>query len=176
MGTLSTSNLNFEMLVFEVREQKTRTNNKPSQPTYDAKSTRATLLGGECYYRGLQITCHIMIETVNNSKILGFNCFLFFFFFVYSCLVQSALVGIGHFRVAVNLIIKARLRAKFLLWKLVFIHMQTKLIFIWKAFALSLAFIMRLTATRKWPIHLLASFGQICLSDPGDSSRTVITI
>ena len=35
---------------------------------------------------------------------------------------------IGHFRVAVNLIIKVRLSAKFLLGKLVFIHMLTKLI------------------------------------------------
>ena len=38
--------------------------------------------------------------------------------------------------------------------KLVFIHMQIKLIFLWKAFALSLAFIMRFTATRKWPIRI----------------------
>ena len=30
--------------------------------------------------------------------------------------------------------------------------MQTKLVSIYKAFALSLAFIMRFTATRKWPI------------------------
>ena len=37
---------------------------------------------------------------------------------------------IGHFRVAVDLIMKARLSAKFLLGKLVFIHIQTKLIFI----------------------------------------------
>ena len=50
---------------------------------------------------------------------------------------------------------------QFLLWKLVFIHMQTKLIFIWKAFALSLAFIMRFTATRKWPITCI-SLSFIC--------------
>ena len=68
-----------------------------------------------------------------------------------SCSVSS---GIGHFRVAVNLIMKARLSAKFLLRKLVFIHLQTKLIFIRKAFALSPAFIMRFTATRKWTMQL----------------------
>ena len=37
---------------------------------------------------------------------------------------------IGDFRVALNLIMKARLSAKFLFIKLFFIHMQTKLIFI----------------------------------------------
>ena len=51
-----------------------------------------------------------------------------------------------------NLIMKAGLSAKFVLSKLVFIHMQTKLIFKCKAFALSQAFIMRFTATGKWPI------------------------
>ena len=39
-------------------------------------------------------------------------------------------VPLDHFRVGLNLIMKARLSAKFLLRKLVFIHMQTKLIFI----------------------------------------------
>ena len=34
--------------------------------------------------------------------------------------------------------------------KISFIYVQTKLIFIWRAFALSLALIMRFTATRKW--------------------------
>ena len=47
---------------------------------------------------------------------------------------------------------KARPGAKFLSWKLVLIHMQTKLIFIMKSFALSLAFTMKFTATRQWPI------------------------
>ena len=42
-----------------------------------------------------------------------------------------------------NLIMKASLSAKFFIWKLVFIHMQTKL-----SFERSLAFIMRFTATR----------------------------
>ena len=36
---------------------------------------------------------------------------------------------IGHFQVALNLILKARLSVKFLLWKSVFVHVQTKLIF-----------------------------------------------
>ena len=43
------------------------------------------------------------------------------------CLLQTR---VGHFPVDLNLIMKARLSAKFLLQKLVFIHMQTKLIFI----------------------------------------------
>ena len=50
---------------------------------------------------------------------------------------MSARKLIGHFRVALNLSMKARLRAQFLLWKLVFIHMQTKLIFIWKVLHLA---------------------------------------
>ena len=44
---------------------------------------------------------------------------------------------IDHFWVALNLIMKARLSAKFLLWKIIFIHMQTKLIFIWKVLHLA---------------------------------------
>ena len=36
----------------------------------------------------------------------------------------------GHFRVVLNLIMKAGLGAKFSLRKLVFIHMETKLIFV----------------------------------------------
>ena len=67
---------------------------------------------------------------------------------------------IGHFQVALNLIIKAMLHvsAKVFIMKinLNFIHMQTKLILTKKNFALiiiiSLDFIMRSTATRKWPI------------------------
>ena len=41
-------------------------------------------------------------------------------------------LAIDHFWIALNLVMKARFSAKFLSWKLVFIHMQTKLIFIWK--------------------------------------------
>ena len=58
----------------------------------------------------------------------------------------------GNFRVALDLIIKEKLSAKFLLGKLVFIHVQTKVTYM-KSFALSLAFIMRFTATQKWPIE-----------------------
>ena len=56
--------------------------------------------------------------------------------------------AIGHIRVAVNFPMKARLSTKLFIWKLV--------LFAWnfrnKNFALSLAFIMRFKATRKWPI------------------------
>ena len=45
---------------------------------------------------------------------------------------------ISHFRVAVNLIIKARLNVKLLM----------------ESFALSLVYKMRFTATRKWPITM----------------------
>ena len=62
---------------------------------------------------------------------------------------------IDHFRVALNLIIKARLSAKFLLWKSVFMHMQTKLLFHFESFSLSLVFIMRFAATQNWPIILI---------------------
>ena len=47
---------------------------------------------------------------------------------------------------------KARLNAKFLLWKWVFYWYANKTNFHIKSFALSFAFIMRFTATRKWPI------------------------
>ena len=47
---------------------------------------------------------------------------------------------------------KVRLSTKLFVLKLVFIHMQTKLIFVMKSFAFSLAVIMRFTETRKWPI------------------------
>ena len=44
-------------------------------------------------------------------------------------IITQVRIAIDHFRVALNLIMKASLSAKFLLRKLVFIHMQTKLIF-----------------------------------------------
>ena len=50
---------------------------------------------------------------------------------------------------------EARLSAKFSLRELVFIHIQTILIF---TFALSLVFIMRFKATRKWPFRLCLLF------------------
>ena len=78
-------------------------------------------------------------------------------FFLFTSLNLTSLLIIDHFWVVLNLIIKARLRAKFLFWKLVFIHMQNKINFLIKSFALSLAFIVRFTATRKWPIASLAA-------------------
>ena len=58
---------------------------------------------------------------------------------------------IDHFRVAVYLIMKARLSAKlFILWKLVLSAYEWKLIFILKTW--HIAFMMRFKATRKWPI------------------------
>ena len=59
----------------------------------------------------------------------------------------------GHFRVAVNLIMKARLSAKAFHMKIIFVCVWMKTNFHNKSFALSLAFIMRFTATRKWPIR-----------------------
>ena len=56
---------------------------------------------------------------------------------------------IGHFPVALNLIVKARLSAKL---KISFHSYANKTNFHDKNFALSLAFITRFTATRKWPI------------------------
>ena len=44
---------------------------------------------------------------------------------------------IGHFRVDLNLVMTARLGAQLFIWKLVFFHMQTKLIFIGKAVQLA---------------------------------------
>ena len=58
--------------------------------------------------------------------------------------------GTGHFRAALNLIMKARLRALNLSF---FIHMQNKTNFHIKSFALSLAFITRFTATWRRPIR-----------------------
>ena len=43
-------------------------------------------------------------------------------------IITQVRIAIVHFRISLNLIMKASLSAKFLLRKLVFIHMQTKLI------------------------------------------------
>ena len=56
---------------------------------------------------------------------------------------------IGHFRVALNLIMKARLSAKFFIAKISFQSYANKTNFHMKSFALSLSFMMRFTATRK---------------------------
>ena len=58
-----------------------------------------------------------------------------------------------HFLVALNLVMKARLSAKFLVMKISFHSFANKTYFDTKSFALSLAFIVRFTATRKWPIQ-----------------------
>ena len=66
-------------------------------------------------------------------------------------------------RVALNLVMEARLSAKFLLRKLVFIHMQTKLIFtgiIVLHFSLASRKV-RFTATRKWPVKATGNKGNI---------------
>ena len=69
--------------------------------------------------------------------------------------------SIGHFRVAETLIMKARLSAKALQMKISFVCMWMKTNFHIINFALSLAFMMRFTATRKWPDHC-ASHSMLC--------------
>ena len=59
---------------------------------------------------------------------------------------------IGHFRVHLSLHFKARLSAKSLLWKSVFIHIEIGTNYHNKNFALRLALKERLKGTRKWPI------------------------
>ena len=75
--------------------------------------------------------------------------FFFSFFFSFQVLREGRRNGeeTGHFLVALNLIMKATLSAKFFCMKISF-HSLYKHV---KSFALSLAFIMRFTATRKWP-------------------------
>ena len=60
---------------------------------------------------------------------------------------------IGHFRVHLRLHFKARLSAKSLLWKTVFIHIEIGSNYHNENFALRLALKERLRRTRKWPIH-----------------------
>ena len=59
---------------------------------------------------------------------------------------------IGHFRVHLSLHFKARLSAKSLLWKSVFIHIEIGTNYHNKNFALRLALKERLSGTRKWLI------------------------
>ena len=59
---------------------------------------------------------------------------------------------IGYFRVHLSLHFKARLSAKSLLWKSVFIHIEIGINYHNKSFALRLALKERLRGTRKWPI------------------------
>ena len=70
-----------------------------------------------------------------------------------SRLMAATQVRKGHFRVAVDLTMKARLSKTF--------HMKISFVCIWmktnihnKNFALNLAFIMRFKAARKWPISI----------------------
>ena len=65
---------------------------------------------------------------------------------------QSKLTG--HFRVRLNLHFKARLSAKSLLWKSVFIHIEIGTNCHNKSFALRLALKERLRGTRKWPTEI----------------------
>ena len=44
-------------------------------------------------------------------------------------IITQVTIAIVHFQISLNLIMKVSLSSKFLLRKLVFIHMQTKLIF-----------------------------------------------
>ena len=59
---------------------------------------------------------------------------------------------IGHFRVHLSLHFKARVSAKSLLWKSVFIHIEIRTNYHNKKFALRLALKERLRGTRKWPM------------------------
>ena len=62
---------------------------------------------------------------------------------------------IGHFRVHLSLHFKARLSAKSMLWKSVFIHIEIGTNYHNKNFALGLALKERLRGTRKWPIYCM---------------------
>ena len=68
--------------------------------------------------------------------------------------LSSSYSLIGHFRVAVNLIMIARLQCKAFHTKISFVCIWMKTNFQMKSFALSLAFVMRFIATRKWSIGL----------------------
>ena len=59
---------------------------------------------------------------------------------------------IAHFRVSLGLSFKTSLSAKSLLWKSVFIHIETTTNYHYKNFALRLAFKERPTGNRKWSI------------------------
>ena len=70
--------------------------------------------------------------------------------------------AIGHFRVLLSLHFKARLSAKSLLWKSVFMHIEIGTNYLDKNFELRLALKARLRENRKWPIH---SSPQIFVND-----------
>ena len=76
--------------------------------------------------------------------------------FLFFCFSQSKR-SIGHFRVRLSLHFKARLSAKSLLWKPVFIHIEIGTNYRNKSFALRLALKEGLRGTRKWPIESFVS-------------------
>ena len=81
------------------------------------------------------------------------NCFVSFSLLrIPSIKREDQASGIGHFRVHLSLHFKARLSEKSLLWKSVFIHIETGTNYHNKHFALRLALKERLRGTRKWPI------------------------
>ena len=67
---------------------------------------------------------------------------------------------IGHFRVLLGLHFKARLSAKSLLRKSVFIHIEIGTNYHNKHFALRLALKERLSGTRKWPIDKMSGHNE----------------
>ena len=71
-----------------------------------------------------------------------------------SCGCLQACRLTGHFQIAVNLIMKARLSAKAFHMKISFVCIWMKTSFHNKNFAPSLAFIMRFKTTWKWPIRI----------------------
>ena len=73
-------------------------------------------------------------------------------------------IAIGHFRVHLSLHFKARVSAKSLLWKSVFIHIEIRTNYDNKKFALRLALKERLRGTRKWPIEMVIGCSLIICS------------
>ena len=92
--------------------------------------------------------CHMWIEFVGSLL-----CSVRFIpRFSGSPLSPKTNIWIGHFRVHLSLRFKARLSAKSLIWKSVFIHIEIGTNYHNKSFALRLALKERLRGTRKWPI------------------------
>ena len=60
---------------------------------------------------------------------------------------------IDHFRVALKPHYESEAKCKVLVMKISFHSYANKTNFHTKSFALTLAFIVRFTATRKWPVH-----------------------
>ena len=80
-----------------------------------------------------------------------------------------------HLEVALNLIVKARLSAKFFIMKVSLYSYANKTNFHMKSVSLSLAFIMSFRVTRKWPIgHELNSAAPRRFSTPGVGEYSLI--